>query len=96
MKCGCKVCEYREHPTALQFDHRNPKEKSFTIGKCYGSVSLKELINEVRKCDVLCANHHMIKTFVNKDHGNPNVVEFNPEVRIVRKFTKRKKDEKTF
>ncbi len=44
----------------LQFDHRD--EKSFTIGgNCNNKVSAT-LIEEIKKCDVRCANCHVRKT----------------------------------
>lgn len=30
---GCEICGYKEHPAALQFDHINPAEKSFTLSQ---------------------------------------------------------------
>lgn len=42
----------------LDFHHRDPKKKSFTIGTSSTSVSKKKLLAEMRKCKVLCANCH--------------------------------------
>ena len=63
---GCKECGYKEHPVALDFDHINPETKEFTIGTCYTSVSLKRLHKEIKKCQILCANCHRIKTHNSK------------------------------
>lgn len=60
---GCQECGYKKHPAALDFDHINPSEKEFTIGTSYTSVSIKRLLDEVAKCQVLCANCHRIKSF---------------------------------
>ena len=56
---GCEECGYRDHPKALQFDHldRNKKHKNIANMK---DGSLKKLIEEVRKCRILCANCHFI------------------------------------
>ena len=62
LKTGCLLCGYKEHPVALDFDHLNPLEKSFTIGTKYTSVSLDRLIKEIKKCRVLCANCHRVET----------------------------------
>ncbi len=53
-KCG--RCG-EDHPSTLDFHHRNNKEKEFPISKCrdYG---LKRIKAEIAKCDVLCANCH--------------------------------------
>lgn len=59
MAVGCSRCGYDEHPVALDFHHVNPKEKSFDIN-CSMSKNLKVLINEVKKCIVVCSNCHRI------------------------------------
>ena len=56
---GCKICGYNEHPAALHFDHVIPKEKYSEVSRLISS-SLKILIDEIRKCRVLCANCHFI------------------------------------
>lgn len=45
----------------LQFDHRDPKDKSNHVGSLV-SRSRKRLEDEVGKCDVLCANCHARRT----------------------------------
>ena len=61
---GCKVCGFKEHPAALDFDHRDPKQKEFTIADfTRKGWSLERVKKEVAKCDVICANHHRIKHF---------------------------------
>ena len=46
----------------LQFHHRVPSEKLFSISPGYRQVTWEELMREIAKCDVLCANCH------NKEH----------------------------
>ncbi len=56
-KCSCG----ESHPAALQFHHRDPTTKLFTIGNAYSRYkSDEELENEIAKCDVLCGNCHRI------------------------------------
>jgi hypothetical protein len=62
LKTGCSICGYKNHPVALDFDHLNPLEKSFTIGAKYTSVAFDSLMDEIKKCRVLCANCHRIET----------------------------------
>lgn len=59
---GCCDCGYNKHSVALDFDHINPKEKSFTISHRLDRATLKSLIKEIRKCVIRCANCHRIKT----------------------------------
>jgi hypothetical protein len=58
----CADCGNSYPPCAMDFDHRNPKEKKFGIcqAKC-GNRSLKTLQEEIDKCDVVCATCHRIR-----------------------------------
>ena len=56
---GCADCGYREHSCALDFDHLG--NKSFTIGLSV-SNSWVRLLEEVAKCNVVCANCHRVRT----------------------------------
>lgn len=57
---GCIDCGYDANPLALEFDHREPNLKSFTIGS--GNRAWDAVWVEVEKCDVRCANCHRIRT----------------------------------
>lgn len=62
MAMGCVECGWRVHPQGLQFDHIPSRgAKLFSIGS-QGSGSLTNLIREIEKCDVVCANCHAIRT----------------------------------
>jgi hypothetical protein len=52
----CKSCGYSRCLEALEFHHRDAKEKDFNINRVR-SFSEKAK-NELRKCDLLCANCH--------------------------------------
>lgn len=56
----CIDCWYNKNPAALQFDHI--WDKSFTISHKIRSLWLDSIMNEVGKCEVRCANCHLIKT----------------------------------
>jgi hypothetical protein len=47
------------NPLLLQFHHRDGKEK-YVIGM-YTRWSLNRLKEEIAKCDILCANCHIIR-----------------------------------
>lgn len=53
---GCFFCGERE-AVCLDFHHREPKHKSFTIGQHFHR-SLDALFAEISKCEVVCANCH--------------------------------------
>ena len=63
IQTGCCDCGYKGHATALDFDHKEPKLKSFSLSKAYGQYSDERLLAEVAKCDVRCANCHRVRTF---------------------------------
>jgi len=59
MQSGCVDCGYRSHPTALQFDHvRGDK-----LNDVSRMNTLKDALEEAKKCEVRCANCHSIKTW---------------------------------
>ena len=57
--CGgkCELCGYSKCIQALEFHHRNPEEKDFTIsaGK---TLSWDKIKAELDKCTMFCANCH--------------------------------------
>lgn len=62
----CIICGYNKCPASLTFHHRNPEEKEFWIGglsERMNSISdLRDIIkNEIEKCDLLCANCHILE-----------------------------------
>ena len=52
----CELCGYNKCDSALQFHHKDPTEKDFSIsGK---SLSFDRLKEEVDKCMLVCSNCH--------------------------------------
>jgi len=60
---GCSSCGYKEHASALDFDHLDDGEKEFHIAQTMGRKNLKVLFTEIRKCRVLCANCHRVHSY---------------------------------
>lgn len=58
--CGgkCIICGYNKCPQALQFHHMNPSEKSFNISHKGHCRKWEEVVAEVKKCILVCANCH--------------------------------------
>jgi hypothetical protein len=52
----CEDCGYQLSVAALEFHHRDPTTKEFTLGSFNGSW--ERLVAEAAKCDLLCANCH--------------------------------------
>jgi len=53
----CTRCGYNKCIAALEFHHRDPKEKEFGIGSG-NTMALEKLLIELNKCELLCANCH--------------------------------------
>lgn len=73
----CERCGYDKYIGALQFHHRNQKEKEFTLGTKSGSCNWEKFKKEAEKCDLLCANchaevHHEIFLEENKNKESDN------------------------
>ena len=67
-QCGCKKCgETRSY--VLDFHHRNPNEKSNVLAHMIKSSSEANVIAELEKCDVLCANCHREFHYLEKEYG---------------------------
>lgn len=67
---GCVDCGFsgKDFPYVLDFDHTNGSlDKKFTIGSWSRSVlSIKTIAQEIKKCELVCANCHRIRTFSTK------------------------------
>lgn len=61
LEAGCADCGYNAHAEALDFDHLPGTEKKFTIAN-NTRRSQSELMAEIAKCEVVCANCHRVRT----------------------------------
>ena len=66
-ECGCSVCGYKTDDffRFLEFDHIDPKNKIAAIAtmvKDYG-YTLEDIIEEIKKCRVVCRHCHKIHTY---------------------------------
>ena len=58
LKEPCVICGENEK-CVIDFHHRNPNEKDFTIGDAGSHKwSNKKILEEVSKCVSICSNHH--------------------------------------
>lgn len=62
---GCVECGFKGHPAALEFDHRDPTDKTRTVASLMYH-SWEKIRQEVLKCDIRCANCHQIKSVLDR------------------------------
>ncbi len=69
MDCGI---QYEFHQ--MDFHHREPSKKKYSISRLRNISSIIKLIEEINKCDVVCSNCHKKRTWTSKAYS-PNVVK---------------------
>jgi len=81
---GCEICGYNKDPHALCFDHLDPflkhemtkngGSKRSSSGGMFMLYAKKYsddvIIEEIKKCRILCSNCHMESTYNNKNSNN--------------------------
>lgn len=77
---GCVDCGYSGSVVALEFHHRDPSTKSFSIGTA--SVSRERLWAEAAKCDLVCANCHRTRHAANRKPSGAPVVQFRRRTKL--------------
>lgn len=71
LKDKCGICGRTE---ALEFDHIDKKQKVITIGR---EQSAKKIIEEAKKCRVLCIWCHRVHTYaIQQDETNNQLLEW--------------------
>ncbi len=58
---GCADCGYNAHPAALDFDHLPGAEKVAGLSTL-ANAAWARVLEEIAKCEVVCANCHRIRT----------------------------------
>lgn len=58
----CADCGVQYPPYVMDFDHLDPTTKKDVVGRIIMMGSWKQLLAEVEKCDVVCANCHRERT----------------------------------
>lgn len=64
----CADCGITYPYYVMDFDHRPDETKHFKLASASRWHSREKLLTEVKKCDVVCANCHRIRTFERKQH----------------------------
>jgi len=59
---GCSDCGSKFPYYVMDFDHRDPSQKVFEPARLTRQGSWDKMIEEIAKCDVVCANCHRERT----------------------------------
>jgi hypothetical protein len=62
----CTDCHRLYPPYVMQFDHRVKSEKKFNIAAAFYHGPWSEVLAEIEKCDLVCANCHAERTWGSK------------------------------
>jgi transposase-like protein len=54
----CQLCGYNRYQGALEFHHRDPRQKRFQLSLGGLTLAIDRLREEAQKCALLCANCH--------------------------------------
>jgi len=80
---SCIKCGF-SHPAVIDFHHRDPKDKEFTISvEIYNGFSIERIMKEIEKCDVLCSNCHRIEHWENEEIKFQKLLEEIPREAMV-------------
>jgi hypothetical protein len=63
----CMDCGNNFPPECMDFDHRDPSTKLFGVGD-RRDKGIKIILDEISKCDIVCANCHRIRTKSKKQY----------------------------
>ena len=61
LDCKCSKCGYSKNISALDFHHLQNKKYNLSIREMASATPIEELVKEVDKCIILCANCHLIE-----------------------------------
>ncbi len=65
----CMDCQGWFEPCQMDFDHRDPSIKIQNIGLMKGHRKMKTILEEIAKCDLVCANCHRLRTLKQNKAG---------------------------
>lgn len=71
---GCMDCGGKFPYFVLDLDHRDPHDKKFALNRIHLLTSWDKMVEEINKCDVVCANCHRIRSYEKGHHLHRNVV----------------------
>lgn len=76
---GCTDCKEDYPYYMLDFDHRPDEQKLFNISSWSNRSGFDEVVKEISKCDVVCANCHRIRTYQRLDKSGESVLDLSQQ-----------------
>ncbi len=67
----CDDCGGEYPAWAMDFDHRDPSNKRYTVSRMVGRAGVARIMAEVAKCDIVCANCHRARTYARREASSP-------------------------
>ena len=67
---GCSTCGYNKNAVALHYDHIKDKKYGISYMVRISKFKFEEILEEIKKCVLLCSNCHAVKTYNNNDYIN--------------------------
>ena len=61
-RAPCCDCSGSFPPECMQWDHRPGEAKAADVGWLASRHARKRILNEIEKCDLVCANCHAVRT----------------------------------
>ena len=71
----CADCARTFPVCVMEFDHREPSEKKGFVSQMAGRVGIKTLLEEIAKCDIVCANCHRNRSYWQRLAGVAQLVQ---------------------
>jgi hypothetical protein len=59
----CADCKNKFPPYVMEFDHLESRNGEPTIAASISKLGIQRLLEEIEKCDLVCANCHKIRTY---------------------------------
>jgi hypothetical protein len=57
----CVDCSGKFHPIQMDFHHRDESTKLFPVGNAITKYGRERILEEITKCDLICANCHRLR-----------------------------------
>jgi hypothetical protein len=67
----CNMVITEHNVVCIDWDHRNPTDKTFTISYMVGKIKWETIKAEIEKCDAVCRNCHALRTHHGQHWHNP-------------------------